>query len=60
MSGANALVARVLKLSGHDDLLFVVPADHDPFGGVPTARVPHQATGHQRPAFAAGARTLAR
>ena len=39
ISGANALVARVLKLSGHDDLLFVVPAEHDPFGKVPKPRV---------------------
>lgn len=39
ISGANALVARVLKLSGRDDLLFVVPAEHDPFGKVPKPRV---------------------
>lgn len=40
ISGVNALVARVLKLSSHGDLLFVVPADHNPFGTVPMPRAP--------------------
>ena len=39
ISGVSAPIARVLKLSGHD-LLFVVPADHHPFGRVPTPRAP--------------------
>ena len=33
ISGVTHLVARVLALSGHDHLLFVVPAFHDPLDG---------------------------
>lgn len=60
LSGVDGLVARVLKLTVLDNLLFVVPAGHDPFGSILTARIPRQTTGHEGHSFASGARALAR
>lgn len=45
LTGVDKCAARVLKLTGLDNLLFIVPADQDPFGSVLNARVPEQPTG---------------
>lgn len=38
LSGVDESVARILKITGLDDSLFIVPADQDPFGSVVMAR----------------------
>lgn len=38
LTGVDGCVARILEVSGLDDLLFIVPTDEDPFGSVLMAR----------------------
>lgn len=45
LTGVDNCVARVLKLTGLDNLLFIVPAGQDWFGSALTARVPERPTG---------------
>jgi anti-sigma B factor antagonist len=44
LTGVGGSVARLLKITGLDARLFIVPADQDPFGSVPMAHAARQST----------------
>lgn len=48
LTGVDGTVARILKITGLDDRLFIVPADQDPFGSVLMARATHPRVPQQR------------
>jgi hypothetical protein len=39
LTGVDDAIARIIRITGLDDTLFMVPADQDPFGGVPAQRL---------------------
>lgn len=51
LTGVDDAIARIIRITGLDDTLSVVPADQDPFGSVPTARLarPHRVPKRQPP-----------
>jgi anti-sigma B factor antagonist len=54
LTGVDAAVARILKITGLEDHLFIVPADQDPFGSLLMARATRASVPKQRLASAPG------